>query len=142
MEKLPSAPVVALPRAVGVPVAAWYSVTVMPGRGMTEAVPPDWTVPARVWLAMGVGGEGRGETWTATNPPPAHDGAFAVALATFVLPEACRGAGTAYAASAPASTYRVHTAQSLPDAASVQPAPGDQLPGPIFIARLPFTMAA
>jgi hypothetical protein len=40
------------------------------------------------------------------------------------------------------SGYRVHTAQSLPDAARVQPAPGDQLPGPIFIARLPLTMAA
>jgi len=39
--------------------------------------------------------------------------------------------------------YLVQTAQSFPEAASVHPAPvGDQLPGPIFIAVLPFTMAA
>jgi hypothetical protein len=39
-------------------------------------------------------------------------------------------------------SYFVHTAQSFPEAASVQPAPGDQLPGPIFMATFPFTMAA
>lgn len=43
---------------------------------------------------------------------------------------------------APPHLYLVHTAQSFPDAASAHPAPGDQLPGPIFMARLPLTMAA
>jgi hypothetical protein len=51
-ENLPFASVVAPPRRMGSSAVASYRVTGTPARGVMVPVPPDCTVPAKMWLSM------------------------------------------------------------------------------------------